>query len=169
MQNLEKQIWDLIEPAIEDQDLRLVRVRYSGDGAQSTLQIMIEPQSCSKDNPESVNVDQCGDVSREVSAIMDVEDPISNEYNLEVSSTGMERPLVTARDFAEYAGSTVRLELSESVNERKRYQGELKGFEDDQILMDVDCGLVKLPLVLLKQAKLYFSPEQIKQIMNQKV
>lgn len=169
MQNLEKRIWDMIEPAIEDQGLRLVRVRYSGDVAHATLQIMIEPQNCSKANPESVNVDQCGNVSREVSAILDVEDPISHEYNLEVSSTGMERPLVAARDFAEYAGSTIRLELTESVDQRKRYQGELKGFEDDHILMEQDGKEVKLPFALLKNAKLYFSPEEIKQIMNQKV
>lgn len=169
MNNLEKRIWDMIEPAVEDQGLRLVRVRYSGDVAHATLQIMVEPQESTKENPQSVNVDQCANVSREVSAILDVEDPITNEYNLEVSSTGMERPLVTERDFGAYKGSVIRLELKEAIEQRKRFQGELKGFENNQILMEQDGKDVALPYDLLKQAKLYFSPEQIQQIMNQKV
>lgn len=169
MQNLEQRIWDMIEPAIEDQNLRLVRVRYSGDAASGTLQIMIEPEESTYQSPKSVTVDQCAEVSREVSAILDVEDPISHEYNLEVSSTGMERPLVTARDFAEYKGATIRLELKETLDNRKRYQGELQGFEDDHILMEQDGADVKLPHALLKYAKLYYTDEQIQKLMNQKV
>jgi len=120
-------IWTLIEPSLEDMGYRLVRVRHTG-GKRPTLQIMAERQS-----DGAMGIDDCEAVSRAVSALMDVEDPIDGAYALEVSSPGIDRPLVRPDDFARYSGHEVKLELARPLDGRKRFRGQLLGMTGNKV------------------------------------
>ena len=169
---VEKKIWDIIVPCIEDLSLRLVRVKYMTTPKQrSTLQIMIEPQDSNFENRNSVNVDECGSVSRAVAAILDVEDPISEAYNLEVSSTGLNRPLVSQEDFVVYANAKVKIELNQAIDGQKRFTGIIKGFDSES--QEVDFleleteKQIQIPYDLMKKANLYYTQQEINELFEQ--
>ena len=111
----------LVGPPIEGLGYELVRVRLSGGGTP-TLQIMAER----KDRRE-MSVDDCAEISRLISAVLDVEDPIAGAYTLEVSSPGLDRPLVRAEDYDRFAGCEVRIETRRPIEGRKRFRGRLLG------------------------------------------
>ena len=122
----------LIGPSVEAMGFRLVRLALMGEARKLTLQIMAEP----KDN-SAMNVDHCADLSRAISAILDVEDPISTAYSLEVSSPGVERPLMRSEDFARFSGNQVRIETAEPQNGRRRFVGKLLGVDEDYVVLSV--------------------------------
>ena len=165
MQPLEQKVWDLIREGVEDLDLRLVRVHVTG-GDNTNLQIMVEPKECTKDNPVSVNVDDCASVSRMASALLDVEDPIVERYTLEVSSTGLERPLVTMEDFMNYSGCRVKLKLCNHIEGKSRFTGILLKVESDEIYLNTDEGEVNFPYSEVKTAKLRFTDAEINQMIK---
>ena len=118
----------LAEPVLENLGYRLVRVRMLGN----TLQIMAE-------KPDgSMAIEDCEAVSRALSPVLDVEDPIASAYSLEVSSPGIDRPLVRAQDFERWQGHEVKIELNEPLAGRKRFRGELEGFVDGEVRLFVD-------------------------------
>lgn len=118
----------LAEPVLENLGYRLVRVRMFGN----TLQIMAE-------KPDgSMAIEDCEAVSRAISPVLDVEDPIASAYSLEVSSPGIDRPLVRAEDFERWQGHEVKIELNEPLAGRKRFRGELEGFADGEVRVFVD-------------------------------
>jgi ribosome maturation factor RimP len=145
----------LIEPSLDAMGYRLVRVQMSG-GRRPTLQIMAERR-----DDAAMTVDDCADISRSVSAILDVADPIPGEYSLEVSSPGIDRPLVKREDFARFAGYEARIELNEPIEGgRKRFRGKLLGIEGDEIRMTVeDGGEVAFPFAAVHRAKLVLTDE----------
>ncbi|MDA7827361.1 ribosome maturation factor RimP, partial [Rhodobacteraceae bacterium] len=119
---MDERLAQIVTPVIEDMGFELVRIRLMG-GETKTLQIMA-------DKPEGgIEVDDCGDISTAVSAILDVEDPISDAYDLEVSSPGIDRPLTRLKDFETYEGYEVKLETAEMIEGRRRFKGELAGVE----------------------------------------
>ena len=122
----------LIGPSVEAMGFRLVRLALMGEARKLTLQIMAEP----KDN-SAMNVDHCADLSRAISAILDVEDPISTAYSLEVSSPGVERPLMRSEDFARFSGNQVRIETAEPQNGQRRFVGKLLGADEDHVVLSV--------------------------------
>ncbi len=122
----------LIGPSVEAMGFRLVRLALMGEARKLTLQIMAEP----KDN-SAMNVDHCADLSRAISAILDVEDPISTAYSLEVSSPGVERPLMRSEDFARFSGNQVRIETAEPQNGQSRFVGKLLGVDEDHVVLSV--------------------------------
>ncbi len=147
----------LIEPTIEGLGYELVRVQLfaSPRGDASTLQIMAE-------TPEgTLTVEDCAKISREVSVIMDVEDPIHSEYILEVSSPGLDRPLTRLKDFIKYEGYETKVEMSAATNNRRRFRGELLGVEEELILMNVDGEIVKLNFNGIQKAKLVMTDELV--------
>lgn len=152
---LTTKIAKLIEPTIEALGYELVRVQMfsSPRGEASTLQIMAEAED------GTMTVDGCAQISREISVILDVEDPIESEYVLEVSSPGLDRPLTRLKDFANYAGYETKVEMQRAVNNRKRYRGILRGTEEDLILMDVDGEQLKLNFHDVLKAKLVMTDE----------
>lgn len=152
---LTNKIAQMIEPTIEMLGFELVRVQLfaSPRGGASTLQIMVE------DENGTMTVENCAKVSREISVILDVEDPISSEYVLEVSSPGLDRPLTRLKDYINYAGYETKVELFAAINKRLRYRGKLLGVEDDKILMDVEGELHKLNFADIKKAKLVMTEE----------
>lgn len=146
--SLEKRIKALVEPAIEDLGFELVRVRLSGE-QRAVLQIMAD-----RADGRPISVDDCADISRAVSAILDVDDPIRTAYRLEVSSPGIDRPLTRPKDFAAYAGLEVKIELERLVEGRRRFRGELKGIEDGTITIETDQGPATVAFADVRDAKL---------------
>lgn len=167
MKQIEQQVWDLIAPTAKAMGLRLVRVLLSGGSGNSRLQIMLEPHTAGPHNRVSVTIDDCAGFSRQISTVLDVEELFSERYTLEVSSTGLDRPLVSAEDFTTYAGERVRINLNEAVDGRKRFTGILLGMEQDEILLrEEGAADVKLPLAWLKNARLYFTPEEMDNLLS---
>ena len=136
---------ELIEPAVTALGLELWGLEFHSSGRQSTLRIFI-------DGPDGVTVDDCARVSHQVSGILDVEDPIQEQYMLEVSSPGMERPLFTLEHFKAYAGHQVQLRLRVPFEGRRKFKGLLNGVEGDEVLLVVDDEEYLLPVDYIDRA-----------------
>jgi ribosome maturation factor RimP len=150
---LETRIAAIVEPVANDMGYALVRVKVSNENG-CTLQIMAE------DATGRFSINDCERLSKDLSPALDVEDPIDREYHLEVSSPGIDRPLVRARDFERYVGHEAKLELSEMLEGRKRFRGLIKAADAESVTVtlpdaprDTDADH-KLPLRLLAEAKL---------------
>lgn len=154
----EARITALVEPTLEAMGFRLVRVRVTG-GGRPVLQLMAERHD------GRMNVDDCTEVSRAVSAILDVEDPIAGAYMLEVSSPGIDRPLVRADDFEKYAGFVAKLETRAPVEGRKRFKGQLGLLTDGKVAIKTEHGDVAIPLAEIAEARLVLTDELIRASM----
>ncbi len=162
---VDARIAHIVEPVIEGLGYRLVRVRLSAmNGA--TLQIMAE-------RPDgSMTVEDCETVSRDVSPALDVEDPVDRAYNLEVSSPGIDRPLVRRSDFERWAGHDAKIELARMLDGRKRFRGRLAGVDGDHVAIDVprDGGgeptRVLLPIADLGEARLVLTDDLIRESLS---
>jgi ribosome maturation factor RimP len=143
----------LIAPSLEAMGYRLVRVAFSG-GRRPTLQIMAERR-----DEVAMSVDDCADISRSVSALLDVADPIPVAYALEVSSPGIDRPLVERADFVRYAGYEAKIEVSNFIDGRKRFRGRLLGADEAAVRIALEDREVALPLADIVRAKLLLTDE----------
>lgn len=124
---------DLVEPVCTDSGFRLVRVKISGrDGC--TVQIMAERHD------GTMTVEDCAGLSRALSALFDVEDPIRGAYNLEISSPGIDRPLVSPADFARWAGHVAKLETAQMIEGRKRFRGRIEGVADGAVTLAAEAA-----------------------------
>lgn len=132
---IEKKIKDMLQPAAEDVGFRVVAVQLGQDGAMPLLQILAEDPTTGR-----INLDECAGLSREFSAILDVEDPISSAYRLEVSSPGIDRPLFTTEEFSRYVEEEVKVELVNPVTEngQKKIRGHIKSVTDGKITVICD-------------------------------
>lgn len=150
------QVEALIAETLRDMGYGIVRVALSGGNSQR-LQVMIERQDRS-----ALTVEDCAQASRAISALLDVEDPISGSYDLEVSSPGIDRPLTRPEDFARFAGFEAKLELASSVEGQRRWRGTLLGLQNDQVVLRLEGGEeMAFPLARLAKAKLVLSDELI--------
>ncbi|MFZ7172303.1 ribosome maturation factor RimP [Avibacterium volantium] len=131
MATLEEKLSDLLKGSIEDLGCELWGIECQRAGRFLTVRIYI-------DKDGGVSVDDCADVSRQVSAILDVEDPIADKYNLEVSSPGVDRPLFTLEQYQRYIGEEIVVHLRIPVLERRKWQGKLEKIENDMITLLVD-------------------------------
>ena len=144
---IDRRIAGIVTPTIEGMGFELVRVRLMS-GKKSTLQIMAE-------RPEGgIEVEECARISRAIGAVLDVEDPVSGEYALEVSSPGIDRPLTRLKDFERYEEYEARLETSELIDGRRRFKGVLRGVQDGEVLIEIPEGTVGLDFDWLTDAKL---------------
>jgi len=155
----------IVEPVLEDLGFRLVRVKVQGGGtADRIVQLMTE-------RPDgSITIDDCEAISKSISPVLDVADPISGTYRLEISSPGIDRPLVRPSDFEDWSGHEARIELTEPVGGRKRFKGVLEGFEDGEVRIQADTGehgiqLLGLPVHLISDAKLVLTDELIREAL----
>lgn len=137
----------LIEPAVQALKYELVDVELVGGGAQAVLRIYI-------DSPEGINVDDCAKVSRQVSALLDVEDPIPGHYTLEVSSPGLDRPLVTHADFVRFTGALIKAKVTQPILGRRNFTGRLVEVDGDRIVVEVDNESYDLTLSNIEKARL---------------
>ena len=139
----------------------VVRVQISG-GQRSVLQIMAE-----RADGAPMTVEDCADISRSVSALLDVEDPIREAYTLEVSSPGIDRPLTRLKDFERFAGFEARLESRMAIDGRKRFKGMLQGVEDGLVCIDTEQGAARLEFDNILRAKLVLTDELIRASQEQ--
>lgn len=136
----------LIEPVVLAMGFELWGIDHLSQGRHSRLVIYI-------DHPEGVTVDDCADISRQVGAVLDVEDPIRGEYRLEVSSPGMDRPLFTLDQFGRYQGHRVHLKLRLPFEGRRKFEGVLAGTEGDEVLLHIDGEEYCFPVDSIDQAR----------------
>lgn len=140
----------LLAPTLHDLGFDLVQVSLVG-GQRRTLQVMAEPL----DKKSFMTVDDCAEISHAVSAVLDVADPIDGAYSLEVSSPGIDRPLVRPDDFARFAGHEIKAELDQPHDGRKRLIGRLDGLAaDGEVLLTIDGAEWRVPFARIKKAKL---------------
>ena len=158
----------LISPTAEDMGFEIVRVRLLGGENGRILQIMAE-------RPDgTMNIEGCAELSRALSALLDVEDPIDASYDLEVSSPGIDRPLTRPKDFENYAGFDAKLELQTPIDGRRRFKGKLEGVDGGEVLMRVQLEgksepeVIGLAWHLLAEAKLILTDELIRHDLAQK-
>lgn len=121
----------MLEPVVTAMGYELVHVELVGGGRDTVLRVYI-------DAPDGISLADCEAVSHQIGGVLDVEDPVPGGYQLEVSSPGLDRPLVKAGDFERFAGHRVRVRLSAAVDGRRKYTGELLGCEDSQVMLAVD-------------------------------
>ena len=131
MATLEQNLQEMLQGAVEDLDCELWGIECQRAGRFMTVRLFIDKEG-------GVTVDDCADVSRQVSAILDVEDPIADKYNLEVSSPGLDRPLFTLPQFERYIGQDIAVHLRIPVMERRKWQGKLERIEKDMVTLIVD-------------------------------
>ena len=162
---MDRRLADIVTPVIEGLGFELVRIRLMG-GATRTLQIMA-------DKPEGgIEVDDCGEISTAVSAVLDVEDPIEENFILEVSSPGIDRPLTRLKDFDMWKGWEARVETTELIDGRRRFKGTLAGVEGEEVLIELDepggAVIIGLQFEWLSDAKLILTDELITEMLRQK-
>ena len=131
MATLEQNLQEMLQGAVEDLDCELWGIECQRAGRFMTVRLFIDKEG-------GVTVDDCADVSRQVSAILDVEDPIADKYNLEVSSPGLDRSLFTLPQFERYIGQDIAVHLRIPVMERRKWQGKLERIENDMVTLIVD-------------------------------
>ena len=146
----------LVEPALQAMGYELVRVHYGSGSGRPTLQIMAE-----RLDRRSMAVEDCAEISRSLSALLDVEDPLEEAYVLEVSSPGIDRPLIRPADYQRFAGFEARLELSQPVEGRRRFRGRIGELLDGQLRIIEEAGEYRLPLEQINKAKLVLTDDLI--------
>lgn len=145
MSNRHAALVDMIAPVVESMQLQFWGLEFSARGKHSLLRIYI-------DHENGINVDDCANVSRQISSVLDVEDPISQEYVLEVSSPGMDRPLFNVEQFEQYKGNIIDVRLRMAFEGRRKFKGQLTGVEDNDVVMIVDDHEYLLPIDSIDRA-----------------
>lgn len=160
---LASELVSLVEPVLDALGFRLVRIEVSGrDG--KTVQIMAE-------RPDgSMTIDDCEAVSKAISPLLDVHDLVTDAYRLEVSSPGIDRPLVRPSDFVDWAGSEAKIEVKAPIDGRRRFKGRLEGFEDGEVLIEADLGeeghkIIGLAVGMIASARLVLTDELIREAL----
>lgn len=158
---LEERIEQLISPAIAAAGFELVRIRMTGKETK-TLQIMAERPD------HTMSAEDCATLSRTLSPILDEADPIAGQYRLEISSPGIDRPLVRLKDFHEWQGYEAKIELDRMIEGRKKFKGVLAGVEDENICLDVEGEdeTALIPFAWVHSAKLVLTDELIRESLK---
>jgi ribosome maturation factor RimP len=162
---IDARVASIVAPVLRGIGFRLVRVRLSGQNGL-TLQIMTERDD------GTMTVEDCEEVSRAVSPALDVDDPIDKAYHLEVSSPGIDRPLVRKSDFTTWQGHLVKLETSILVADRKRFRGRIAEADDEAVLIERDQPAygeeprVRIPFVVIAEARLILTDDLIRDALS---
>jgi len=151
--NVETKVTDLLNPTLKAMGYRLVRVRMAGS-QNKTMQVMAE-----RVDEVNMTVEDCALISREVSNILDVANPVEDAYSLEISSPGIDRPLVCPSDYDRYSGFDAKIEMVNTINGRKRFKGQLLGMKNNLVRICIEEGTAELPFEDIRRAKLTLSDE----------
>ena len=150
MAKFEHKLTEMLRPAVEETGKELLGVEFISAGNHSVLRLFI-------DHENGIDVDDCAEVSRQVGAILDVEDPISSEYSLEVSSPGLDRPLFEKSQFEAVVGETVEAKISMPLNGRRKFKGKLVAVENDSLIVMVDTEEYELVISNVDKAHLVYN------------
>ncbi len=155
--SFEKRVSDIILPVLEDMGFDLVRVHLTGESSNHTLQIMAEPL----DETKTINVDDCAKISRELSDVLDVDDPIEGRYVLEVSSPGLDRPLTRPKDFVRFTGLEAKVEIYPPFEGQKRFKGRIvSASEEEGFTLEMENGeQIDINFAAVVRAKLILNDE----------
>ena len=161
---LAAQVAAVIEPVLDSSGFRLVRVTVTGREGKIVQVLAERPDG-------TMTIGDCEAASRELSPVLDVHDPIADSYRLEVSSPGIDRPLVRPSDFDDWSGYEAKIELSETIDGRKRFRGVLEGFKDGEIRIELDLDqvgrtVIGLPIALVAEAKLVLTDELVHEALR---
>ena len=159
---LEDRLIALIEPVVENAGFELVRVRITGGNNVKTLQVMAERPD------KTMSAEDCAKLSRALSPVLDEADPIEGNYNLEVSSPGIDRPLVKLKDFDDWQGWPAKLELNRLVEGRKRFKGVVAGVDEGKVAFDIEGeeDTALFPIEWIASAQLVLTEELIRETMK---
>lgn len=150
MAKFEHKLTDMLRPAVEEVGKELLGIEYISAGNNSVLRLFI-------DHENGIDVDDCAEVSRQVGAILDVEDPINSEFNLEVSSPGLDRPLFDKPHYEAVIGEIIEVKLSIPLNGRRKFKGVLVAIENDTLIVTVDGEDYDLVFGNIVKANLVFN------------
>lgn len=156
---MDKKLAELLNPILEDLGFEMVRVRLS-NGNPSTLQIMADRLD------GQIGVDELAEINISVGTILDVEDPIPENYTLEISSPGIDRPLTRKKDFDSFQGFEAKVETTELIDGRRRFRGVLAGVNNDEVLINLEEGTIGLKFTWLSDARLVLSDDLIKKMLK---
>jgi ribosome maturation factor RimP len=151
----EQELATLFTPILEDMGYEMVRVQITGS-RNPTLQVMAE-----RKDGVGMTVDDCAEISRALSDLLETEDPFDDSYQLEVSSPGIDRPLVKLADYERFAGFDARIEMREAVDGQRRFKSRLKGIEGNNVIVEQNGKQVALPFAAIQRAKLILTDELI--------
>lgn len=141
----------LLEPVVTGLGYELVGLEYHPNRKRGLLRIYI-------DHPAGIGVNDCAQVSHQVSGVLDVEDPLTGEYNLEVSSPGLDRPIFKSGDYDRFIGEQVRVRLDGTLDGRRKFRGRLLGLEGESVVIEEGDGAVRVPLDLVYKAFVELEP-----------
>ena len=156
---MSEQIAKLIAPIVDELGYELVRVQVQGGARRATLQIMAERR-----DRTAMIVEDCARLSRAISNLLDEADPIAGEYTLEVSSPGIDRPLMKRADYERFLGHEAKIEMSAAIDGRKRFQGAIAALDGDAVMLESDGVTSTLPLAQVKSAKLILTDRLIEAV-----
>ena len=140
------QLTEMLAPVVESMGFVFWGLEYIAQGKHTVLCVYI-------DHADGITVDHCASVSRQLSSVLDVEDPISQDYTLEVSSPGMDRPLFTLEQFQAYANHIIDVRLRMPFDGRRKFKGQLIGTEQEDVVLFVDGHEYLLPIELIDKAR----------------
>lgn len=156
---MDKKLAELLNPILEDLGFEMVRVRLS-NGNPSILQIMADRLD------GQIGVDELAEINTSVGTILDIEDPIPENYTLEISSPGIDRPLTRKKDFDSFQGFEAKVETTELIDGRRRFRGVLAGVNNDEVLINLEEGTIGLKFTWLSDARLVLSDDLIKKMLR---
>ena len=150
MAKFEHKLTELVRPAVEETGKDLLGIEFISAGQHSVLRLFI-------DHENGIDVDDCAEVSRQVGALLDVEDPISTEYSLEVSSPGLDRPLFDKPHYEAVIGETIEAKLSIPLNGRRKFKGKLVNIDNDTLIVLLDGDEYELLYSNIDKANLVYN------------
>jgi len=139
-------LWELFEPVVEGMGYDLIEIEHFPNPKHGVLRLYI-------DKANGVNIDDCTEVSRQISALIDVEDPVRGQFNLEVSSPGMDRPLRKLRDFQRFAGSLVTLKTAVPMDGQRNFKGKLLQATEETVVIETDTEEISIPMRSIDKAR----------------
>jgi len=147
MRHVPEKLQLIVENVVVSMGYELVGIEFSQHDDTGLLRIYI-------DKEQGIVLADCQAVSHQLSGVLDVEDPISGNYNLEISSPGMDRPLFKGSDYQRFAGNTVKIKLARAQDGRKNFKGVLQGIENDEVILNMDGEEIRLSLANIEQSRL---------------
>ena len=140
-------LWDLFEPVISGMGYELIEIEHFPNPKHGVLRLYIDKEG-------GVDVEDCSNVSRQISALIDVEDPVSGQFNLEISSPGLDRPLRRVKDFHRFTGSLVKIKTVVPMDGQRNFKGRLLKADDDVLVIETDTEEISMPMSAVDKARI---------------